>query len=304
MHLPEEFNPEEQINFRIIPPNQKPYWLMNPCYPLPKAVTKKNLSFSKPLTIHPPANQNYHTCFHHGSIVVKDLSFSYDENKPVLTNISFQVHPGQFVGIVGPTGSGKSTFINLLTKFYDLQTGEIFFNGISIKKITKESLRKNIALVLQDNILFETTFFQNIAYGNLNASYDDVVLAAKLTGLSELIAKQNNQYATIINRSQNNLSEGEKQLIAITRALLSDAPILIFDEATALVDLKTEYQIKQAMKKLLKTKTAFVIAHRLSTIRDADLILVFNQGKLIEQGTHLQLMAQKSFYYHLYHAQP
>lgn len=303
--LPEEYLPQENLNLTIIPANQPIGWI-KPDQPLSATngytLTQKQQQQRVPY-VFPQHNRLLPTIAAHAEITVKNLSFGYYPDRPVLKNINFHIKPGQVVGIVGPTGSGKSTFINLLAKFYDLQQGDIFFNGISIKQITKESLRKNISIVLQDNSLFNQTIYQNIAYGNLSATPEEVYHAAKLSGAHDFIIELKDGYQTVVSEMRNSLSEGQKQLIAIARALLSPAPLLILDEATASVDIYTENKIKHSISELLQHKTAFVIAHRLSTIRDADLIIVIKDGELIEQGTHQELMAKQGFYYELSHAQ-
>lgn len=238
-----------------------------------------------------------------GNIETKNLSFCYDEGKFVLRNINLKIKAGQTIAIVGPTGAGKTTFINLMTKFYDNIQGDILFDRTSIKKITRDSLRKNIAIVTQDTFLFAESIWQNLKYGNPNATNKEIIAAAKATYIHDFIMQLPNGYDTILHDNGTNLSEGQRQLLSIARALLAKPKIVILDEATSRVDTKTELLIGKTMDKLTYGKTSLIIAHRLSTIVNADKIIVINDGKIIEQGKHAQLLAKHGFYYHMYDAQ-
>lgn len=236
-------------------------------------------------------------------IEFKHVDFGYDSNHKVLKDVSFKINSGDFIGIVGPTGSGKTTIINLLNKLYNPTKGDILIDNVSIKKINRNSLRKNISTVLQDTFFFSLNIKENIKLANPSASDDEIIEACKKAKCHDLILSLENGYETIINSSSNELSKGQRQLIAIARAIISDANLVIFDEATSSVDVKTEIQVQEAMEELLKNKTAILIAHRLSTIRNADKILVINQGKLIESGNHEQLLKHNGFYAKLFNSQ-
>lgn len=238
-----------------------------------------------------------------GRIVIKNMDFSYDKDKKILKNASIDVKEGQTVAIVGPTGAGKTTIINLLTKFYDIDSGEILIDGENIDNITRKSLRKNIAMVLQDTFLFSETVMENIRYGRLDATDDEVIKAAKLANIHHFIKQMPEGYDTLLSDGGSNLSQGQRQLLAIARAILSNSSILILDEATSSIDTRTEVAIQNAMLNLMKGRTTFVIAHRLSTIRNADQILVLNDGEIIERGTHEILLARNGFYANLYNSQ-
>lgn len=234
-----------------------------------------------------------------GKVSIKNLSFAYVENKPVLKNISFDVNPGETVAIVGPTGSGKTTIINLLTKFYDIKDGDIFLDEYDIKTIKKESIRKQVSIVLQDTYLFNASIKENIRYAKMDATDEEIIEAAKTADCHEFITKLENGYNTILTENAQELSSGQKQLIAIARAMLAPANIIILDEATSNIDTRTEKVVQNAMMKLIKNKTSFVIAHRLSTIRNADKIIVLKDGEILEIGNHKELMKKKGFYYQL-----
>ncbi len=245
-----------------------------------------------------------HTVETNSSIKVKDLNFGYYDYKQILFDVNIDVKKGQTIAIVGPTGSGKSTFINLLTKFYDIKTGDILFgNRISIKDITKESIRNNVSIVLQDTFLFNESIKDNIRYGNMDASDEQIIKAAKTANAHNFIMQLPNGYDTILNDNGEDLSHGQRQLLAIARAILSPSNLLILDEATSSIDTKTEAEIQSAMMRLMENKTSFVIAHRLSTIQNADQILVIKDGHIIERGTHAELLEYKGFYYSLYNSQ-
>ncbi|MGL5205150.1 MAG: ABC transporter ATP-binding protein [Metamycoplasmataceae bacterium] len=235
-----------------------------------------------------------------GDIKIENLSFSYDGQKNVLKNISLHAKPGEIIGIVGPTGSGKTTIINLLTKFYDIEDGDIIIDGHSIKTITKESLRNEVSIVLQDTYIFGESIYDNIRHANPSATNEEIKAAAITANSDHFISILKNGYETIVENNAEELSQGEKQLLAITRALLKESNILILDEATSSIDTKTEKDIQEAMIRLAKNKTTFVIAHRLSTIQKADQIIVLKDGEIIERGNHNSLLNQKGFYYDLY----
>lgn len=234
-----------------------------------------------------------------GKVEIKNLNFSYVQNKPVLKNVSFTAEPGQTVAIVGPTGSGKTTIINLLTKFYDITDGDIFIDGHDIKKIKKESIRKQVSIVLQDTYLFNASIKENLRYAKPDATDEEIINAAKAADCDDFIMKLENKYDTILTENAQELSSGQKQLLAIARAMLSPSNILILDEATSNIDTRTEKIVQAAMMKLIKNKTSFVIAHRLSTIRNADKIIVLKDGEILEIGNHKELMNKKGFYYNL-----
>jgi ATP-binding cassette subfamily B multidrug efflux pump len=238
-----------------------------------------------------------------GEVIFENVSFGYNKRDMLLRNINFFAKPGQTIAIVGPTGSGKSTLINLLMRFYDINTGHIKVDGIDIRKLKKDNLRTICGMVLQDTWFFKDTIWQNIKYGKQDATDEEVMQAAKQAQVNDFINTKPNGYQMQINEEADNLSQGEKQLITIARTILSDPKILILDEATSNVDTRIEILLQQAIQKLIKNKTAFVIAHRLSTIVNSDKILVLNRGSIIEQGTHQELLNSKGFYYQLYQSQ-
>ncbi len=238
-----------------------------------------------------------------GAVEFSEVSFGYTREKRIINNFNLQVEPGKMIAIVGKTGAGKTTLINLLMRFYDVDAGEIAVDGNNINEVTRKSLRKSYAMVLQDTWLFHGTIFENIAYGKENATMEDVVRVAKAAKIDGFIRRLPEGYNTILSDDGTNISKGQKQLMTIARAMLLDANMLILDEATSNVDTRTEIQIQQAMRKLMENKTCFVIAHRLSTIRNADRILVVDSGEVVEQGTHDELMKKGGFYYNLYRAQ-
>ena len=238
-----------------------------------------------------------------GRVELQDVSFGYTAEKTVLHHLSLEAKPGQTVAIVGHTGAGKTTIINLLMRFYDAQQGLILVDEKEYRQYTLDSLRRNYAMVLQDTWLFRGTIFDNIAYGKENASTEEVVAAAKAARIHNYIMRLPQGYNTVISEDGGNISKGQKQLLTIARAMLYDAPMLILDEATSNVDTSTEREIQKAMRELMKQKTCFVIAHRLSTIENADRILVLRDGDVVEQGTHRELMDRKGFYHQLYAAQ-
>ncbi|WP_066714611.1 ABC transporter ATP-binding protein [Clostridium sp. Marseille-P299] len=238
-----------------------------------------------------------------GTVDVKNVSFGYTADKIILKDLTLHAPAGSMIAIVGPTGAGKTTIINLLMRFYDVNGGSIEVDNQEISSTTRKSLRKAYAMVLQDTWLFQGTIFENIAYGNDNATMEDVIEAAKAAKIHSYIKRLPKGYDTILTDDGTNLSKGQKQLLTIARAMLLDAKMLILDEATSNVDTRTEIQIQQAMRNLMKNKTCFVIAHRLSTIKSADHILVVKDGNIVEQGNHKELMKQKGLYSQLYYSQ-
>lgn len=238
-----------------------------------------------------------------GDVRLENVSFGYNNDITVIKNLNLHAARGKLVAVVGPTGAGKTTLINLLMRFYDIDDGNIYVDNNDIRDITRSSLRRSYAMVLQDTWLFQGTIFENIAYGRADATYDEVVAAAKAAKIHSYIKRLPDGYDTILTDDGTNISKGQKQLLTIARAMLMDARMLILDEATSNVDTRTEIQIQQAMRRLMEDKTCFVIAHRLSTIKNADVILVVNHGEIVEQGSHKELMAKKGFYSQLYNAQ-
>ena len=238
-----------------------------------------------------------------GDVQLENVDFSYVPGKPIIEDLSMHAKPGSLTAIVGPTGAGKTTIINLLMRFYDVQDGTVFVDGHDIRTVTRSSLRKSYTMVLQDTWLFHGTIFDNIAYGKPGATMEEVVAAAKAAHIHGYISRLPDGYNTILSDNGTSISKGQKQLLTIARAMLLDARMLILDEATSNVDTRTEQHIQAAMRELMKGKTCFVIAHRLSTIQSADHILVLNGGKVVEQGTHQELMQLGGFYHKLYQSQ-
>ncbi|MGX8679984.1 MAG: ABC transporter ATP-binding protein [bacterium] len=238
---------------------------------------------------------------HQGRIDIEHVYFSYDPHKPLIQDFNFVADPGQTIAIVGPTGCGKTTLINLLMRFYDVDQGDILVDSQKITDVTRKSLRQSYGMVLQETWLKNATVRDNIAFGRSDATDDEIIKAAKEAHSWEFIRRMPHKLDTVID--DESLSQGQKQLLCITRVMLSLPPMLILDEATSSIDTRTELQIQEAFNKLMKGRTSFIVAHRLSTIRNADAILVMKDGQIIEQGNHEILIAQKGFYYHLYHSQ-
>lgn len=238
-----------------------------------------------------------------GNVEIRHTSFGYDPNKIIIHDFSADIKAGQKVAIVGPTGAGKTTMIKLLMRFYDVNSGEILIDGHNIKDFNRSELRELFGMVLQDTWLFHGTIMENIRYGRLDATDEEVIAAAKAAHAHHFIMSQPGGYQMVLNEETNNISQGQKQLLTIARAILADNRLLILDEATSSVDTRTEERIQKAMDNLMKGRTSFVIAHRLSTIRDADLILVMKDGDIIEQGTHKALLEAGGFYANLYNSQ-
>ena len=238
-----------------------------------------------------------------GEITIENVDFSYVPDKELIKNLNLKVKPGMRVAIVGPTGCGKSTLINLLMRFYDVNAGSIKVDGTDIRNITRDSLRDNYGMVLQETWLKSGTIKENIAYGNPDATDEEIIEAAKKAHAHSFIKRLPNGYDTVITEDGGNLSQGQKQLLCITRVMLLLPPMLILDEATSSIDTRTEIRIQKAFNKMMEGRTSFIVAHRLSTIKEADIILVMKDGNIIEQGSHKELLKQKGFYYNLYNAQ-
>lgn len=239
----------------------------------------------------------------HGLVELDDVSFSYVPGKPILKNVSVTASPGSTVAIVGPTGAGKTTVINLLMRFYDVDSGEIRIDSIPSVKIKRTDLRRAYTMVLQDTWLFHGTIYDNIVYGRENATPDEVRAVARAARIDSYIESLPDGYYTTLSDDGVNISKGQRQLITIARAMLSDAPMLILDEATSNVDSRTEIKIQEAMNELMRGRTCFIIAHRLSTVQNADTILVVRDGRITEQGSHDELMRLGGFYSTLYNSQ-
>ena len=229
-----------------------------------------------------------------------DVDFSYDGKKTVLHNVTLYGMPGEKIAFVGSTGAGKTTITNLINRFYDIQKGSITYDGIDVKLIKKADLRGSLGIVLQDTHLFSGTIRDNIRYGKPEASEEEVIAAAKLANAHEFIRHLEHGYDTVLSGDGSALSQGQRQLISIARAALANAPVLILDEATSSIDSRTEKMVQDGMDSLMKGRTTFVIAHRLSTIKNSDVIMVLDQGRIIERGNHESLLAKKGIYYQLY----
>ena len=238
-----------------------------------------------------------------GDIIFDHVDFGYVDNKQILFDINLYAQRGQKVAFVGATGAGKTTITNLINRFYDIESGSITYDGIDVKLIKKDDLRRSISVVLQDTHLFTGTIADNIRYGNLHADMDDVIEAAKLANAHSFIKRLPNGYDTMLTGDGANLSQGQRQLLAIARAAIANPPVLILDEATSSIDTRTEMKIQNAFARLMEGHTSFIVAHRLSTIREADVILVMKDGHIIEQGNHESLLAKKGFYAKLYNSQ-
>ncbi|RKL65514.1 ABC transporter [Salipaludibacillus neizhouensis] len=238
-----------------------------------------------------------------GQVTFDHLGFGYEKDSLIMKDINVDIHEGQSVAIVGPTGAGKTTLINLLMRFYRLNSGRIFVDGIDLKDLSREQARSLFAMVLQDTWLFSGTIRENIGYGKKGATEEEILDAAKAANADDFIRKLPEGYDTMLSQDASNISHGQKQLLTIARAIISDPKILILDEATSSVDTRTELRIQKAMNRLMEDRTSFIIAHRLSTIKDADLILVMNHGDIIEQGTHQELLVQNGFYADMYNSQ-
>ena len=235
-----------------------------------------------------------------GDVLMDSVDFGYTEDKPVLKNVSVFANPGQKIAFVGATGAGKTTITNLINRFYDIADGKIRYDGININKIKKSDLRRSLGIVLQETNLFTGTVMDNIRYGRLEASDEECIAAAKLTGADDFITRLPDGYGTLLTGNGSNLSQGQRQLIAIARAAVADPPVMILDEATSSIDTRTEAIVQRGMDKLMEGRTVFVIAHRLSTVKNSDVIMVLDHGEIIERGDHESLLAQKGTYYQLY----
>ncbi len=238
-----------------------------------------------------------------GHVVFNDVTFGYDPEHPILKNLSFEAQPGETIALVGPTGAGKTTVVNLLMRFYDIDSGSIYIDDVEIKDIERQKLRSSMGMVLQDVYLFAGTVRENIAYGRLDATDDEIIAAAKMANCHDFIERLPNSYDTELSEAGANISQGQRQLLSIARAILANPSVLILDEATSSVDTRTEMNIQQAMLALMRGRTSFVIAHRLSTIRNANCILVINAGEIIERGTHEELLKKDGFYANLLNSQ-
>ena len=238
-----------------------------------------------------------------GAVEFRDVLFCYEKDEVVLDHVSFHVEPGQTIALVGPTGAGKSTIVNLVSRFYDVQEGRVMIDGRDVRSVTLESLRKQMGIMLQDTFIFSGTIMDNIKYSRLDASDEDAIAAAKAVMAHDFIEAMPEGYQTEVNERGSRLSVGQRQLISFARALLADPRILVLDEATSSIDTETEIALQAGLQRLLKGRTSFVIAHRLSTIKNADKILYIDDGKIIEQGTHEELMAKGGAYCKLYTAQ-
>lgn len=238
-----------------------------------------------------------------GNVAFSDVHFAYSEKKPLIRDFSLDVKSGQTVAIVGPTGCGKTTLINLLMRFYDVNHGHITIDGQNVRDVSRDSLRGAFGMVLQDTWLFRGTVRENIAYGAENATEEEIIAAAKAAYAHGFIKRLPQGYDTVLTENGGNISEGQKQLLSIARVMLRRPPMLILDEATSNIDTRTEVRVQKAFARLMEGRTSFIVAHRLSTIRNADVILVMRDGQILEQGTHSELLAQKGFYYELYNSQ-
>jgi ATP-binding cassette subfamily B protein len=238
-----------------------------------------------------------------GEVVFEEVEFAYTPGVPILKSMTLHARAGEMVALVGPTGAGKTTIINLLTRFYEIDAGAISIDGVDIRTLPKADLRRRLGLVLQDTFLFSATVLENIRYGRLDATDEECIEAARLADADHFIRQLPGGYQTMLSERAGNLSQGQRQLLAIARAILADPSILILDEATSSVDTRTEARIQRSLLRLMEGRTSFVIAHRLSTIRNADQVLVIDGGEIVEQGTHAALLAQQGVYQRLYMSQ-
>lgn len=238
-----------------------------------------------------------------GSVDFQHVYFRYEEGKNILTDVSFHIEPGQTIALVGPTGAGKTTIINLLSRFYDVNEGAVKIDGYDVRDVTLRSLRKQMGVMLQDTFIFSGTIIENIRYGNLEATEEEVIQAAKIVRAHDFIKDLKDGYETVVEERGSTLSAGQRQLISFARALLADPKILILDEATSSIDTKTEELLQEGLQQLLKGRTSFIIAHRLSTIKNSDKIFYIDGGRIVEEGSHDQLMAKHALYHHLYQSQ-
>jgi ATP-binding cassette, subfamily B, multidrug efflux pump len=239
----------------------------------------------------------------HGEVVFQHVDFGYLPGVPILKDITLAAHPGQTIALVGPTGAGKTTIVNVLSRFYDIQGGTITIDGRDIRELQIDAVRRQLGIVLQDTFLWSDTVMENIRYGRLDATDEECRAAATLANADQFIMRLPKGYATELSERGGNLSQGQRQLLAIARAVIADPRILILDEATSSVDTRTEIRIQEALLRLMKGRTSFVIAHRLSTIRNAEEVLVMEDGRIVERGTHEALLAMKGFYFRLYMSQ-
>ncbi len=238
-----------------------------------------------------------------GDVKFDHVDFRYEEGKNVLTDINFEISPGESVALVGPTGAGKTTIINLLSRFYDVSEGSVKIDGHDVRSVTLKSLRSQMGVMLQDTFIFSGTIIDNIRYGKLDATREEIIAASRAVRAHEFIVSLKDGYDTVVEERGSTLSAGQRQLISFARALLADPKILILDEATSSIDTKTEELLQVGLKRLLKGRTSFIIAHRLSTIKNSSEIFYINDGRIVERGSHDELMAQKGNYYHLYQSQ-
>lgn len=238
-----------------------------------------------------------------GKVEFKAVNFSYDKEKRILNNVSFTANPGTSIALVGPTGAGKTTIVNLISRFYDVESGEVLIDDINVRDVTLNSLRKQMGVMLQDSFIFSGTIMDNIRYSKLDATDEEVIKASKAVKAHDFIINMKDGYYTQVNERGSRLSVGQRQLISFARALLADPKILILDEATSSIDTQTELALQEGLNKLLKGRTSFIIAHRLSTIKNSDIIMYIDKGRILEAGTHYELMKEKGLYYKLYTAQ-
>ena len=238
-----------------------------------------------------------------GTLDIQDVYFSYSPERPLIQGLNLHVKQGQKIAIVGPTGCGKTTLINLLMRFYDVNDGSIKVSGKDVRDITRHSLRDNYGMVLQDSWLFAGTIRDNIAYGKADATDEEIIQAARLANADDFIEKFPDKYDTLLTENGDNLSQGQRQLLCIARIMLTHPPMLILDEATSSIDTRTEMKIQNAFYTIMQGRTSFIVAHRLSTIRECDIILVMKDGNIIEQGSHKALLDMRGFYYNLYNSQ-